>query len=163
MSVKVKRTLKSYKEKFKELLESIDKLEAQVGWDKSAVYDESGVPVATVAAIQEYGSPVNNIPPRLGMRSTIKQKSKEWKDTFYKLAKQAIAKGESIKPAFVKTVLKAEGDFAETIAKVTNPPLKQKTIQARLRRKKNKSVLGKLDKPLVDTGYMLATLSSKAK
>jgi hypothetical protein len=163
MTVIVKRSLKSYDEKFKELLGSIDNLEAEIGWDKSAVYKDSGIPVATIAAIHEYGSPTKNIPPRLGMRATIKQKSNEWKNIFYKLVKQAIEKGESIKSAFIKTVLKAEGDFAETITKVTTPPLKYSTIKARLNRKKNQTVLGKLDKPLVDTGYMLTTLSSKAK
>ncbi len=44
-------------------LSAADKSDLQVGWFESAKYDD-GTPVAGVAAIQEFGSAKNRIPPR---------------------------------------------------------------------------------------------------
>jgi hypothetical protein len=134
-----------------------DKITGQMGWDKSAVY-ENGTSVAYIAAIQEFGSPKNGIPSRSYFRSTIKEKKKSWGELMYKLLKN---KKMNVLDAFETMVQTAEGDVVKTISTLESPALKESTIRARLRRRSDKITRGKLDKPLIDTGYMLSTFTSK--
>src|SRR5271166_2648698 len=54
----------------------------KVGWFEGSKYPSEngrpGIPVAQVAAINEFGSPSQNIPSRSFMRTTIIAKHKEW-------------------------------------------------------------------------------------
>lgn len=160
--MKFKRTSGEGRKSFDELLKQTDKLEGRLGWDKSAVYP-NGTPVAEVAATNEYGDPAHNIPQRSYFRTTIEEKRKEWMDKMEKLAKMVIKGEETMKGAFTKFVLMAEGDVAEKITTLQEPPLKESTIHARLQRRKDNQTVGNLTKPLVDTGYMLSTLTSTVK
>lgn len=146
----------------KNIMKEAGILEGKVGWDKSAVYpaEDGGLPVAQVAATQEYGDPTKFIPSRSFMRSTIAEKKTEWSSKMAKLAKLVIQGKDTVKGVFTKIVLTAEGDFVKKISTLQNPPLAQSTIDARLRKRRNKTVIGNLTKPLVDSGYMLATLDS---
>lgn len=137
-----------------------NKLTGQMGWDKSAVY-EDGTPVAYVAAIQEFGSPKNGIPSRSYFRKTIKEKKKEWIELMYKTLKSSENNGMNVYKAFETMVLTAEGDTVKTISTLDKPPLKESTIRARMRRRADKITRGNLTKPLIDTGYMLSTFTSK--
>lgn len=131
--------------------------QGKVGWFESAVY-ENGTPVALVAVVQEYGSPKNGIPARPFMRTTQQEKAPEWKQDAHRLA-QAVAKG-NMPPGSLMDGLtqKAEGSVRQAISKVLSPALSERTIQARARRHSK----GKASsKPLVDTGYMLNTLTSQ--
>jgi hypothetical protein len=147
------------KSKFESILNDLNNYEGRIGWDASAVYP-NGEQAAYVATIQEFGDPAHNIPKRSFLRSTMAEKTQSWKELNEKSSK-AILKGKvSPKDAFTKLVLGAEGDFVEKITTLTSPPLKEATKQARLRKRKDKKTMGLLDKPLIDTGYMLATLTS---
>ncbi len=133
------------------------KSQGKVGWFPSAVYPD-GTPVALVASVQEFGSPSKGIPPRLGMRETQATKQGEWR-TVSEGAVAGILAG-TVAPAHLMEALclKAEGDLREHITKVQTPALKPATIRARQRR----SASGEASsKPLNDTGYMLATLTSE--
>jgi hypothetical protein len=55
----------------------------------------------------------------------------------------------------------AAGDIRKSISRIASPPLKQATIDARLRKRADKTTLGKLDKPLVDTGTLLNAVTSE--
>jgi len=127
----------------------------KVGWFESAKYPD-GTPVAGVAAVQEFGNV--HTPPRLGMRQTQSDKQGTWKG-IAKDAAKAVVTGELPPGALMEAVcLQTEGDLRATISKVLSPPLKRATIRARERR----SASGEAStKPLVDTGYMLATLTSQ--
>ena len=132
----------------------------KVGWFDTAKYPD-GTPVAYVAAVQEYGFPEGNIPPRLGMRSTSAEKRAEWGGGAGQASKAVLA-GKLTAIAAMETLgLKAAGDFRKHISEVTAPPLKVNTVKARLAGKKQGNVVSiTVAKPLVATGHMLATLTN---
>lgn len=136
--------------------------QGKVGWFPSAKY-ENGTPVALVAVVHEYGSPTKGIPPRPFMRTTAEAKKAEWQRDAHVLAK-AVVNGNIEPGAVIEGVAqKAEGDIRRTIGKLSTPVLKPATIAARKRRlAKGTRVKGNgITKPLVDTGYLLNTLTSQ--
>lgn len=148
------------KSKFQSIINGLGNYEGRVGWDESAVYP-NGTKTAQVAAIMELGDPDHNIPPRSYMRSTMTEKDQEWKDKAAKLAKSVIKGKRDALDAFTLLVQVAEGDIVEKITTIQEPPLKEETVEARLRKRKDKNTVGNLRKPLIDTGYMLSTFTSK--
>ena len=132
----------------------------KVGWFETAKYPD-GTPVAYVAAVQEFGYPEGNIPPRLGMRVTAAEKQKEWASVAGG-ASRAVLAGKLTPWQAMETIgLKAAGDVRKHITEVTTPPLKVDTVKARLAGKKQGRVVSvTVAKPLVDTGHLLTTLTS---
>lgn len=114
-----------------------------VGFLEGATYPD-GTSVAMVAAIQEYGAPKRNIPPRPFFRDMIAAKSPEWpgavagllKANDYDAAKTLAQTGEAIK-----------GQLQQSIATFSGTPLAPATVAAK-----------GSDKELVDTGHMLASV-----
>lgn len=149
-------------EALRQTVRTLNAAQGRVGWFPSAIY-ENGVPVAGVAAVQEFGSPSRGIPPRLGMRATAAEKQAEWAETAAKITRAA-AQGKlapgNVMPAIC---LAAEGHIRATITKVTTPPLKPATVAARKRRLANggRGAKSTITKPLVDTGILLNTLTSE--
>lgn len=141
-------------------LKDLSKVQGKVGWFASAHYPD-GTPVAYVAAIQEFGWPEGNIPPRLGMRETAREKRQEWAKVAENGARR-VMQGKATALSVMELLgLKAAGDIRKHIAGVTTPPLKVATVKARLvGRKQGRFVLLSIAKPLVDTGHMLATLTN---
>lgn len=141
---------------------ALDGAQGRVGWFPSAVY-EGGQPVAGVAYVQEFGSPSQGIPPRLGMRMTAEERRQDWADTAKGVARAA-AQGKLPADGMMPAVcLAAEGAVRARITKVNSPALKQATIDARKRRLANggKGAKSSITKPLVDTGILLNTLTSE--
>lgn len=157
---KVTRTPGPAADPLKKALATIAGTVGKVGWFASAHYG-TGEPVAYIAAIHEFGSPENNIPPRLGMRATATEKRPEWASVAARGAKAVLA-GKMSAPQLMEAIgLKAAGDIRKHIAQVRSPPLKVDTVKARLRGKKQGKVVSiTAAKPLVDTGHLLATLSN---
>jgi len=119
--------------------------------------------VAGIAYVQEFGSPSRGIPPRSFMRSTAAERRGDWAKTVEQISRAA-AQGKIAPNNVVPAVcMAAEGHVRETITKLTSPPLKQATIDARKRRLANggKGAQSTIGKPLVDTGVMLNTLTSE--
>lgn len=140
-------------------LTGLDKKVGKVGWFASSTYP-NGTPVAYVASIQEFGVPEKNIPSRSFFRSTIAEKEKDWKSKARTLAKFLI-KNEINADIFLETLtLVVAGDTRKKITQITSPALKQSTINARLRQRADKTTVGSLTKPLVDTRHMLNTLTN---
>lgn len=161
----MKMTRKAGKiEALRQTVRVMDGSQGRVGWFPSAVY-EGGQPVAGVAYVQEFGSPSRGIPPRPFMRSTVEEKRQEWANTTAQLTRAA-AQGK-LAPANVMPALclAAEGHVRATITKISAPPLKQGTIDARRRRLANGGAGAKasIAKPLVDTGILLNTLTSEVE
>jgi len=133
----------------------------KVGWFPSAVYDDArGTPVATVAAVNEYGSPAKNIPARPFFRPAIAAYKNEWIDLSLKGARSILAGKHTADQVLELITARAAGQVAGAIS---NPlvywePLHPMTIARRLAKKTDKTTVGLLTKPLVDTGHMLATL-----
>ena len=134
---------------------------AKVGWFEKSKYPKPpNVPVAYVATIQEFGYSPKNIPPRPFMRPTIQQKRVEWGKIAERGA-QAILKGNATATTVMEAIgLKAAGDIRKTISTIWSPPLKPRTIEARLSKRSDKTTRGLIDKPLIDTGLMFATLTN---
>jgi len=146
----------------RQTVKALDGATGRTGWFPSAVY-EGGQPVAGVAYVQEFGSPSRGIPPRLGMRETATEKRQEWAATAAQISR-ASTQGKIAPGQVMEAVtLAAEGAIRAHITKVTSPPLKAATVAARKRRLANGGAGAKstISKPLVDTGIMLATLTSE--
>lgn len=152
----------------RQAVKGLDGAQGRVGWFPSAKY-EGGQPVAGVAAVQEFGSPARGIPPRSFFRTTATEKRQEWSHTVEQVSRAA-AQGK-IEPGRVMeaVALAAGGHVRATITKLTSPALKQSTVDARKRRLADKGAsltgakgaagVAGIEKPLVDSGLMLVTLS----
>jgi hypothetical protein len=121
-----------------------------VGFMENATYpDAKGTLVPLVAAIQEFGAPARNIPPRPFFRNMIAEKSGEWPDAIagllasneYDAEKTLMLAGEGIK-----------GQLQQSILDTNSPPLSQATIDRK-----------GFDKPLIDTSHMINSVDYNVK
>ena len=130
-------------------MRGFDKLEARIGVQEAQHYPD-GTSVAYVAAIHEYGHQPSGIPQRSFMRTTTAAKRQEWRDGI-KDGAEAVMHGVAGAEQVLEAVgMSAAGDVKQTISTITEPPLKPLTI-----RRKGHS------KPLVDTGLLLQSITSK--
>jgi hypothetical protein len=135
-------------------VQGLEGVSGKVGYFESAKYTD-GTPVASIAAVHEFGYAEGKIPPRPTMRPTIAKKSGEWSKNFGGGAK-AIAAGTMTATQVMEAVgMAAAGDVRKTIAELKAPPLKEATIDRRKRRYADKNTTGNLAKPLVDTAVMV--------
>lgn len=143
-------------------VKALDGAAGRVGWFPSAIHEE-GQPVAGIAAVQEFGSPSRGIPPRLGMRTLAEEKRAEWSATVAQVSRAAALGKIAPDQVMPAVCLAAEGALRAHITKITSPPLKQSTIDARRRRLANggAGAQASIAKPLVDTGILLNTLTSE--
>lgn len=111
-----------------------------VGFLSGATYP-SGVNVAKIAAIQEFGAPSRGIPPRPFFRHMILSKAKEWPKAMAALLK---ANAYDSTKTMEQTGAAVKGQLQQSIRDLVSPPLAPSTIA-----KKGFS------KPLIDTGVML--------
>lgn len=167
-------------EALREAVKGLDGVESKVGWFESAKY-EDGTPVAGVAYVQEFGSTKRSIPPRPFFRSTADEKRGDWAKTAENISRAVVRGKIPAEKVGEAVALAAEGHVRATITKITQPALSPITIELRRRRRAGETVTGKTvgdaakasksaffqgasgseAKPLVDTGYMLATLTSE--
>lgn len=151
----------------------------RVGWFESSKYpDDKQMPVAYVAAINELGPHA-----RPFMRPTADSRDKEWSALMLRLSKRIVTGKMSAEDGLTAIGLQAGGDVQKTIATITEPPLSLITLMARAARRDGRTVTGGTigefaaeikekgeskirselggisEKPLNDTGYMLATVS----
>lgn len=147
--------------KLKQALKNLDGKEGKVGWFEKSRYDDAeSTPVAYVAAQNEFGNPNKNIPARPFMRPTIASERNNWAKIGEQGAKNILKGNKTIGDVLELIGLKASGDIKKTITKITTPPLSPVTIARRLSRYKDQSTVGNLNKPLIDTGIMLNTLTN---
>lgn len=156
---KVRRVKGEAFDRLQVALKELDGKVAKAGWFESAKY-ESGQPVAYIASIHEFGYPEGGIPPRPFMRPTISRQRQVWLNLMKSGAKAILAGKATLHQVMEAIGLKAAGDVAKTITQITSPPLKSATIAARRRRLSDKKTTGSLTKPLVDTGLLLASVTS---
>lgn len=140
-------------ERFALAMKELAGLSTKVGWFPSAKYVD-GTPVAYVATIQEFGYPEGGIPPRPTIRPTISEQQGAWRDLMAR-AVRGIPKGTRTAYQCMEVLgLQAEGDIRKSIAQLTAPALAASTIAGRKGRGNGST------KPLVDTRYLINTLTS---
>lgn len=192
MSVKASITRKNegFEKKLMAALQGLENVEGKVGWFKGLRYhgrvtSDVGpvlpISVAKVAVIQEFGEEKRNIPPRPFMRPAIAKNQKRWFNLSKNLAKKVLKQEMTPEDAMKYIVELAVGNVKASIKAVWTPALSKGTASARLRRyiggeevsektRKARSkkfeennISTKLFKPLIDTGYMISTLSSSVE
>lgn len=140
---------------------SINKARLEVGFFDTAVYP-SGVPVAYVASIHEFGW--GPIPARPFMRPAIAEKRDTWVRNFLGGFK-AVANGQlSTKQVLEQMGARITGHIKESIQSVTSPALQDSTVEARLRKLSSgvaATAKSSISKPLVATGQMINSVDYK--
>ena len=150
----------------------------RIGWFESSKYpDEAQTPVAYVAAINELGPHA-----RPFMKPTADARDREWADLMLNLARQIVKGRMTVEDGLTALGLQVGADIQYTIAHITAPELSLITLLARKARLEGEKVTGATigqfaarvkadadkvrqevsgisDKPLNETGYMLATTS----
>lgn len=138
--------------KIQDRLESISKefdgMMAQIGFPSGKKY-EDGTNVAEVAAIHEYGAPKAKIDARPFFRPAIKKHHDEWVDVLKDKIPDVLSKKETSFDVLDYVGRIAAANVQKEISEVTSPPLKEETIKRK-----------GFDKPLIDTGYMLASVTN---
>jgi phage gpG-like protein len=159
--MEIKRVQSAISKNLTTAIKDLNGLEGKVGWFKDSRYpaSEGGQYVAEIAAQNEYGNPSKNIPARPFMRPTVIEKQNAWLAFAAKLATQVLEDKLTAHQAMESIAIMAENDVIKKIKSITSPPLAQATIKARLNKYKDKKTIGALNKPLIDTGYMIATLT----
>lgn len=163
------------RKRLNKLILTLDGQKGEVGWDKVKYPD--GTSVAMIATQNEYGNPKKNIPPRPFLRPTVNEKKNEWRAIVKTASQRALRNGENPRIILLKLVKNAEKSIKAAIRKVFSPQLAPSTILARIRKRasytrlktrgartKQRNALmtnARINKPLIDTGYMLKTLRGK--
>ena len=144
----------------RERLQELSRFRVAVGWLDGTKYD-TGVSVAMVAARNEFGDPSANIPPRPMLQETRDREFENWSSLINNLTDQIM--GGSMKSMQASEIFGAVviGDIKKTIAELNSPPLKQSTVDARVRKRAGSSV-GNLTKPLVDEGILVNSITYEA-
>lgn len=120
--------------------------ELQVGFFENATYPD-GTPVAAVAAYNEFGTAT--IPPRPFMRNTIAHNQPRWGELLGATLK---ATGYSARNALDMAGEKMASQMQIEIKNMETPPNAPRTIERK-----------GFDKPLIDTGHMLNSVSHEVK
>lgn len=153
----------------------------KAGWLSSNKYPGTGMPVAYVAAIMEFGAPARRIPARPFMRPTQTERAQVWIALMESGCKAILRGGATAHQVMDAVGLQAVGDIQHKISSITEPPLSIITLLARKHRKEhgrgsvtgatigklakeakkdNVDVSGVSTKPLNETGLLLASVIS---
>lgn len=142
-------------------MEAVNRAKLEVGFFDTAVYP-SGVPVAYVASVHEFGW--GPIPARPFMRPAMNAQRATWQRNFLSGFK-AVANGQvTTKQVLEQMGMKISAQIKESISSVTSPALQESTIEARLRKLTAgvaATAKGSISKPLVATGQMLNSVDYK--
>jgi hypothetical protein len=142
---------------------------------------EDGTNIAYVAAIQEYGAPDVNIPPRPFMSTTVEARRKVWTKALSDGIAAAAAGQISASAVLEQVGALMAADIQKTISEIDAPALSQVTVMLRGMRSNNANLVmggktvgeaarrvadgednfGASTKPLVDTGILLKSISYK--
>lgn len=124
--------------------------ELQVGWFSSANYDD-GVPVAGVAALNEFGNA--KIKPRPFMRPAIEDNQQAWAKLVEQGANAMLTGNTTMEDVFNGLGLTVAADIKQAIIDGDHAPLSPTTLAIR-RSKGNTNT-----DPLRDSGLLIATVT----
>jgi hypothetical protein len=145
-------------------LKSMKGYSVEAGWFSTARYQAAkgvspsmvGMPIATIAKINEYGATINRgkykiiIPPRPFMRLAAKKVKTNIPDVQRKIAKGMVSGKISVKQGLAQIGMFMEGEIVDSIKNGGWTPNAPSTVA-----KKG------FDKPLIDTAQMWQSVSSK--
>lgn len=114
--------------------------EVKVGFLEGATYPD-GTSVPMVAAIQNFGAPEKNIPPRPFFSDMVKAKSPTWGK---KVARVLRASDFDADKALALTGEAISGELQKSILDLQSPELADSTVAAK-----------GFSKPLIDTAHMM--------
>lgn len=120
----------------------------RVGFLENARYP-NGTSVALVAAVQNYGAPRANIPPRPFFSNMVRSKSSGWPKA---IALNLKAQNYDATKALVNVGEGIAGQLRQSIKDTNRPALRPATIARK-----------GFSKPLVDTGVMLGSVDYEIK
>lgn len=125
----------------------------KVGFIDGATYTD-GTPVAMIAAINEYGNPPHQQPPRPFFRHAITEHSSSWADTL----SRGLRAGMSPQHMLEQVGAQIQGEVQQSIATLLEPKLSSATLN----RRRTRTVLrNQSTKPLVDTKVMIGDVNYK--
>jgi len=144
----------------------------RAGFLEGATYPDGGLPVAAVAAIQNFGAPNAGIPPRPFFSNMVKEKGPGWADA---LARILVSNEFDAEKALALMGEGVSGQLRQSIIETLAPPLSQITLMLRKMRSEDQGLVvtgatvgeaarrldagespgGVSTKPLVDTGHLL--------
>ena len=156
--VTVTRTITPAGEALLTALRDLENRTLKVGWFESSKYD-ADTSVAEVAAQNEFGNSSKRIPPRPFMRPTIRERQGAWADLAASGARAILAGNESADSVLNALGGQASGDIASTITKVQSPALAPFTLMKRRESRGLPAGAPVSDKPLVDTGLMISSVT----
>lgn len=154
----VRKTNAKAWENLSDAIKAFKGAELKVGWFSTNRY-ETGVPVAYVAIVHEFGSLEAGIPPRPHMRPTVEREEENWRRFIAQEAPKILKGTQTVDGLFETLGLNISGEIAASIAAVTAPPLLEATILAKARKMAKSGLVGALDKPLVETGLMMESVT----
>jgi hypothetical protein len=138
----------------------------KVGWPKAIRYPEKegGEYIAFIAAQNEYGNPLKRIPPRPFMAPAVALNKTKWLEILRRGINRTLQGRDNIEGVLNQVGRAAADDVKRAIRAVTAPALSPVTIakrKARYTSKGNKKKINPttLEKPLVDTGIMLRSVT----
>jgi len=131
-----------------ELEERLNATEVKAGFFSGATYPNGGPPVAAVAAMNEYGDPARNQPPRPFFRNAIADYKEEWAAAIAR----GLEQGMDARSVLESVGALMEGDIYQSISELMEPELSPVTLE---RRRTRKVLPNSSTKPLVDTRVMI--------
>lgn len=152
----------------------------EIGFLEGSTFTD-GTSIPMVAAIQEFGSAAKGIPARPFFRTMIKEKSDEWPDA---IAGLLVENGYDSEKTMRQTGAAIEQQLRESIIGFNGAPLSPVTVMLRGMRTQakyqdmpfwdrfaiakqrvadGKTNYGASTTPLIDTGQMLKSISSRVK
>jgi hypothetical protein len=100
----------------------------RLGFLEGATHTHSDLPMAAIAAIQEFGAPAAGIPPRPFFRNMIAEHSKDWGG---KLAEQLQVADYDAGQALGVMGLVIQGELRQSMTDTNSPPLSPVTLMLR--------------------------------
>ena len=151
----------------KQRIDELDMFKVEIGWFASSqhpVFGKGGkqgdtIPMASIAAQNEFGNADAGIPPRPFIRPALSEGRALFRHQIKQGTKAIIQGSETDLSVMEKIGLSVSGHIRAQIPQVHEPPLKPATVKARLRIRADKSTVGKLDKPLVFEGILLNSVT----
>jgi len=138
----------SFSEALNKRFGGLNNKRVKAGWFPSSQYPGTNEPVAAVALVQEFGDPINHIPPRPFMRPAAERAKKEM---------GAVVRGVIVNHDSQETLetmgVTMQAMIVDAIVDVTTPELSDRTLAARQARGNSSA------KPLNDSGQMMAEVN----
>jgi hypothetical protein len=100
----------------------------RVGFLEGATHTHSDLPMAAIAAIQEFGAPAAGIPPRPFFRNMVAEYSGDWGE---QLAGQLTEHDYNAFRALNMMGLALQGELRQSMTDLDNPPLSPVTLMLR--------------------------------